>query len=244
MKQTIGNPVAKFRMLLRKDVRLNRLQLSSVLCANLGPYVGFIALSFLNHDRMPRHMPLNYYQLGVQWSSAAAMGLFFGAPAAAVYGGAAFTRERRERWSEFLAMMPIARWQVVLSKLLACVVPLVAFFYLHWYVLTGWGRWPMSHTFGYILSLQFDVFQCAACYIALFGTAWLFSTILESATIAGGVAICCVAGAILIGRSVIGLYVPSRFEDFSSHWAEIFAGVLGLLALVRGSFYYVRRIAP
>lgn len=98
--------------LLRKDWRLFRAPLIASMVALLMAYAG----------GWEEVSTVRYATLGWRWGHAihlgAEYGLYATAVMAAVFAGVSFAAERKERWADFLAMLPPTPGRVLLSKLL------------------------------------------------------------------------------------------------------------------------------
>ena len=97
--------------LLKKDFRNNLTPIVASVLALMAPYLIAICIWCMTE---PTHRGM-----GSHWMFAAAIPSFWiTAVLAATYGGAAFANERHERSADFLAMMPVTRDQIILSKTL------------------------------------------------------------------------------------------------------------------------------
>src|SRR4051794_18081308 len=100
--------------LLRKEWRLSRLPGGGGSVLMLAFYA--IALSKLLFDNHPGTHTFDAY-LGVL-GAGAVYGMMLVAFMASVFGGVAFSVERRDRTAEFVAMLPVSRVAIAVSKLL------------------------------------------------------------------------------------------------------------------------------
>jgi ABC-type transport system involved in multi-copper enzyme maturation permease subunit len=162
---------------------------------------------------------------------------------AAVFGGVTFAYERRERWADFLAMMPTPRTYSILSKSalpLAVLVPIWAFniFAAHW---LNEVEPPGVNEVNLLISSAGPMFM-------LFGIAWLLSSFLSSPAIAA----CASIGLFLASSlfyNVLCAYLYSGHPSYAdkANYGLIGCGlcaIVGVISFVSGSIYYVRRIAP
>jgi ABC-type transport system involved in multi-copper enzyme maturation permease subunit len=223
------------RTLLAKDWRLYRV-----------PVLGFIVVS------------LACYVLGIvgtiyRWSelggprdsffSAAVIAANISALLASVFGGVAVAGERGDRTADFMAMLPVARRQIICSKWL------VSFFV----VLT-------VGTINGIVALLMQmpdrryapleraandagaVALWAGCMTCFFGTAWLLSTSIKSAAISACISMGTTASlaAFISICAGIGPHPDWAVQCTTAVTLEI----VGLSSLVAGTLYYMRRIAP
>jgi ABC-type transport system involved in multi-copper enzyme maturation permease subunit len=109
-----------------------------------------------------------------------------------VYGGIAFALERRERWGDFLNMLPVQRRSIVVSKLVvasSCMAMMIAVNSL----LLGAAMvlWSIDHRHGSFF--QGDAPEAIALLtgtaIMLFGVAWMLSSFMESPALSACIAI-------------------------------------------------------
>jgi ABC-type transport system involved in multi-copper enzyme maturation permease subunit len=161
---------------------------------------------------------------------------------AAIFGGMAFAQERRERWAEYLAVLPVHRYQIVISKFLLSF----GFLGILWsinavVVLAAAGTYaesPGAQTTDVLL-----IVLSATAAMMAFGVAWLASTFLTSPAIAVGIA--AVATIACLGW-------PSFFPAETEKMGDVqLASVLilctlamGAACLVEGTIHFIRRIEP
>ncbi|HSV13846.1 MAG TPA: hypothetical protein VLI90_06275 [Tepidisphaeraceae bacterium] len=216
--------------LMRKDWRLYRLPV--IACAMLGA-LGYVVsrITYLIDLRRHYNFPFlwDYYLARAAW-----FGVFVTTIMAAAFGGAAFAAERRERWADFLNLLPPHRAVVALSKLLVAAVSLIVALQLHIAVLWFTGELRGNNWIGYM------VIGCAM--IMLFGTSWMLSTAISSAAVSASIAILFTVGAAVIVNSLGTTY---GWQDDGA--AIVFAAVSAITGTVRfvaGTIYYLYRVQP
>jgi ABC-type transport system involved in multi-copper enzyme maturation permease subunit len=235
--------------LLRKDWRLNRAVVVAAIVLSLMPYALTLANTRFNPPKY-RVVELRDYLDTTQFAAFAC--LVLSVVLAAAFGGLALAAERRERTAEFLAMMPVSRGAVVLSKLVVAAVCLATLLAVHVAVvaLTYWVadlgdvrlRGPTTWQAGGM---------AAAFAVALFGMAWALSVFLKSPAIAASIAIALGVGLLFGGMAWaetlaedwLGQYARPT-EDFLFALVSGVAAAIGLVSLVVSSSYDLRRVEP
>jgi ABC-type transport system involved in multi-copper enzyme maturation permease subunit len=224
-----------------KDLRLNRAPVIGAIVLPLVFYV--IPLATVVLDR-PRQSVPDIWRLAI--ASGAGTGLSLMVLMCAVFGGVAFAPERRDRSAEFLAMLPVRRWEIALSKLFAagtCVLVLCA---VHGLVLAvcSWGvtggQWSG------------DVLRIYATFpftgLLLFGLAWLFSTFMRSPTFAAVLSMVCSALVSWVLMGIVALAVDARHGGHTYEnlflVTSVVGAVVGLVCLIAGTAYYCARVSP
>jgi ABC-type transport system involved in multi-copper enzyme maturation permease subunit len=251
----------RFLKLLEKDWRLNRAPVIGLLVLALLPYVMTKAILFYMGQHMQeRKYPLHDLQAHqiryvAVWSyfgphslmyndilSAISFGAMITILMSPIFGACAFAIERRDRSAEFLAMLPVGRRTIVRSKffLAAFLLISMALFQallerslLPWEGLwlptdarsqkiAIYGSWPLQFSLG----------------LAMFGISWFLSSFLKSPAIAAAIAI----AAAFLATTLLAIWS----DDFASgEYSLIYANcAVGLLCLLIGNIYYIRRVAP
>lgn len=170
---------------------------------------------------------------------------------AAVFGGTAITIERRERWGEFAAMLPISRRRRTLVSLATGAALFATCWLFHLALLVV----AVSHTAG-ASDLESRPIATVACFgLGTFGLAWLLSSFLRSATIVASVTVGVVLGGLFVVWALDGLLPatdpldPTRATSgwnpgrFVPTYAAMLV-VLGLIGCVLGTFLSSRRVEP
>jgi ABC-type transport system involved in multi-copper enzyme maturation permease subunit len=219
--------------LLKKDFRLNRVPILGGAALIFTPYlIGFITYFSVRES-------FGITKIRNSLVSCPAIALVLTDAIAAVFGGAAFAYERRERWGDFLAMLPVARINSILSK---CIVSLL-------FLLPVWAI--NLYAFDWLLRPNQEAEMVALFMVSIavmlmcFGVAWLISSFYSSPAIAAcssiGVGLVC---ALLLG----GTAVPFSFPSWQAEWVYLIqAGVcaaIGLASFAAGTIYYLLRTEP
>jgi len=179
-----------------------------------------------------------HWKFGATWHASAFVapgyfGILTTVLMAAVFGGMAFAVERRERWADFLAMFPVSRSQIVLSKLVVSVAFLgFTSTVVYWLCLVAQY---LAHPFPQFLGPD-AIAEFASCMLMSFGVAWLCSSFLSSPAIAA-----CTSIALL----VLVTLSAEAFDHKYVHIAELaIPAVTGSVSFVAGTAYYLRRVPP
>jgi ABC-type transport system involved in multi-copper enzyme maturation permease subunit len=224
-----------FVALVKKDWRLFRVPVVATVLLGAIAYAACSIMYEIDWRHVEENVLYHQPQLSNYMASAATFGLWTVAVMAAAYGGSAFATERRERWGDFLSLLPPGRWQVVVSKLFVAVGCIAASAAVHAVILivAHAARWP---------DITFGLGIWSAAVLMLFGVAWLCSTWLNSAAISASVAI-----ALTI---CIGALLATWFDSGPSErqWGmELFGAIavtVGAVCVIGGAMYYIRRVEP
>ena len=167
----------------------------------------------------------------------------------AVASGNAIAGERADRSAEFLGSLPIARRKILASKLLFALAIIAAI-----WVTTGLIVWSLrleptaKNVYGQSdLALLCSFAAVAISGAAIFGPAWLLSSLVSSPTIAvcGGLATPLV---VWLGIMFVHNLCHPNWNDVSeSSLGLSYAGVclaLGIAGFVAGTWCYLRRVEP
>lgn len=180
------------------------------------------------------------YHTAVQTAS---LGLIVTAVLAAAFGGMAFAAERRDRSADFLAMLPIARGRIILSKVLVVFACLLCLWLFNVGILAVWLLIRIQYlpfATSEIPDLAWNASFSVATAVMLFGMAWLLSTFLSSPALSASIS-CAVP--------VLGFFVwelASRGYDehiFFRVWI-VCSLLLGIVCFLVGTIYYCRRVEP
>jgi ABC-type transport system involved in multi-copper enzyme maturation permease subunit len=227
------------RTLLAKDWRLYRVPVIALLLVSLGCYLLGIVGTMYRWSEYggPRDA----------FFAAAIIAANITALLASIFGGVAIAGERGNRTADFMAMLPVRRGKIILSKWLISGVVVIAFGTVNGLVAlllmipNRIHEWPYWH-FELAASDAGDVALWVGCAMCFFGTAWLLSTSIRSAAISSCISIAttaCIASfvAICMGRG--------RHHDWVVECTTALTlAMVGLANLVAGTIYYLRRIAP
>ena len=262
--------------LFRKDLRLLRVPFITGLVILAGAYlVGMvIAIGVWGEATRDARRAVNDIAEGrvVAYAvvPAALVALGLTAFLSASFGGGAFAIERRDRSAEFLAMLPVPRWRIVASKLLAVLscllIPCAA--HLAVVFLAPLAVDPSQRAIAGEHMPWVALRNTAAMTLMLFGVAWLMSALLDSAALAATLSVgVTTATAAFVGglarRAAREAHPTGYFPEASEVvWALINPGlyrhnlvqiygavqavtaVVGALALVAGTVIYLRRVSP
>jgi ABC-type transport system involved in multi-copper enzyme maturation permease subunit len=236
--------------LLRKDWRLNRVVVVGAVVLSVLPYV--LPVANLRFNPPKYQVPgLRDYLDAVQFSASACLAL--SVVLAAAFGGLAFAAERRERTAEFLAMVPVSRAAVVLSKLVVAAVCMAVLIAVHVVVIAVTCRFASIAGIRLHGATPFEAGGMAAAFaVALFGFAWALSVFLHSPAIAASIAIALGIGLLFGGAAwaeTLSDYLERRYggrltEETVLTILSSFAAGFGLLMLFASSVYYLRRVEP
>lgn len=239
------------RWLLWKDYRNNRMVLGMAIFLLMAPHL-WMWLVLSDRSQSPEIPNL---AIGLLVSSAVSLG--FLQLALAFLGGNLIAGERYERSAEFLAYLPVSRWQVTASKFLAALgllalmwVPnlLLAVLASRGQVLAGTAA-P-----GAFVALRILAFVSGA----VFGAAWLGSSEGRSPSTAAclGILAPVLAGAALWAFVVTvragGDYIPASLLQamqqspgpVAETFFDGFCSVIALIGLSVGTWKYLRRLEP
>jgi ABC-type transport system involved in multi-copper enzyme maturation permease subunit len=246
-------------VLLQKDLRLYRPALFAFAAVMAGPYlvgvagaiiapilVGFAGATFhqLVYDNY------NWIHLLENCSGFGILGTIL---LAAIYGGGAFAIERRERWADFLAMMPVSKGQIVFSK--CCIafgtVGLAWLTHVTVYAITSYYTDYASITdvhlrnYGdrFLIETAYTAFLLTAAPIVMvFGLAWLVSALIKSPSISAGVAIMVFLALTFYLQNFLSPALGWRRTADALFIVLALSG--GFIAFVAGTICYLKRVSP
>jgi ABC-type transport system involved in multi-copper enzyme maturation permease subunit len=215
--------------LLKKDWRLFHV-----------PMVGtviFIALCYLI---FAVNIWLGREQLGAEsvaseLATASVMGLNVVGIMAAVFGGVAFAFERHERWADFMAMLPVSRFQIVVSKIIVAgtFLSLISVVLGEAFALFAEQTVPIS-------PLLHGVALYASCVFMSFSVAWLCSSFLSSPAISAAISL-----ALVVFTVICPDLLPPKLTKVEVEELEIAVmGVAGIVSFLTGTIYYLLRVEP
>jgi ABC-type transport system involved in multi-copper enzyme maturation permease subunit len=224
------------RELLRKDWRVYRTAVVGGAVLAACPYAVLLSNQAL-YPPAGGNTPETYGEAVVK---AAIGGLVLTLLMAAVFGGIAFAAERRERSAEFVAMLPVRRGPVMLSKLLVAAAYLVLMAAVHACLGLAAVRLPGGSDFGpHVRSFAAaSAVTVASTAVLCFGVAWMLSVYVQSPAIAATVAI----GVAFVLSAVIGEWVEPQTglgpnAVFGARWvaSTVVSLAVGGLALLISS---------
>lgn len=239
--------------LLRKDWRLNRPVVIGSVAMSVVPYVVALLLQWI----YPPHRgntQTTYLEVGVM---TAMFCLAITVVMASAYGGVAFAAERRDRTAEFLALLPVRRSQIVVSKLAVAFACVAAMWTFHTAIIgvCGYLVAPTGDhraAFGDVFDDAFTI--CIPVILLSFGIAWLMSSFLQGPSLAAGLSLGATALILFVTCVVTAKAVDtwSALEDRTtldnspyvrSAVQSVGVGV-GVLSVCVGAGVYVRRVRP
>lgn len=228
------------RALLGKDWRVNRVAVAGGIAATVCPYAVVLGMQAL-------YPPAGGNTAGTYLralENAAEIAMLLTLVMAAVFGGMAFAAERRDRSAEFVAMLPVTRGPVVLSKLfvgVACTATLGAV--NGSLLLYAIARRPEAAS---PVPAPVAAALFAAVLVLYFAVAWALSIYLRSPAVAATVA-AGIASAVYFAAAVqsehAGIAQPSSRDAAAVTFAAL-CFALGLLVLIGSTAHYVRRVPP
>jgi hypothetical protein len=245
--------VSTMARLYRKDWRVYRAAVVGGAALGVGPYVVMLAIVVLfppEPDRNP------YNDLSDAIGAASAGGIGLTVITGAVFGGVAFAAERRDRAAEFLAMLPVRRGRIALSKLLVALAFTATVAAVHAAVVcvaVVMDARQRELPLDFMLRQTLVGFVYAACmFVLFFGLSWMLSLYLSSPAIAATAAIG--AGVILVFVTMTWAEEAARANQealggqLAGHVPYIAMSalslVLGAAAMVGSTTHYVRRTSP
>jgi ABC-type transport system involved in multi-copper enzyme maturation permease subunit len=225
--------------LLWKDYRLNRHVLGLGVLLLLLPYAIFLGRNLYLWQR--------YGELTLwaeMWLMTAQISCAISLITVALLGGNAVASERVERSGEFLAYLPPTRAAVVISKAGLALAAILAIWLVN--VVVAYAVVPLAApmpTEGQAGSPNMlPLWLLAATTAAVFGCAWLASTMVQGPGLAAG------TGILLPAAIAMSILAIDQFHDLGAELAGrvylVAAWLAGLACFVGGTLYYLRRIDP
>jgi ABC-type transport system involved in multi-copper enzyme maturation permease subunit len=222
------------RALLAKDWRFFRVPLIALILVGVGCYL--IALTAMSETRSKAEVVDSLADWAVVACNLTAL-------LAAAFGGVSIAGERSDRTSDFIALLPVARKQIILSKWTVSVLMLGGCALIHLMLARSFGtalyeaqrrsRAPWT-----IVTVVWIAFTTS-----FFGIAWLLSTFTRSGPISA-----CVSIAITVAGLVLAVVYLQGHDR--ADYLEVLRHVvlpplaIGLASLIAGTSYYLRRVEP
>ncbi len=236
------------RTLVAKDWRLFRVPMVALIFVGVGAYV-LATMSIVDDDLSQRHNPNLSMSPASSVVAAASMGaIALTGLIACAPGGVAIAGERADRSGDFMALLPVPRAQIILSKLLTSAMMLGLFVLIHLMVAgsilfnDGFHRAAPGFQQHIWTTLAADLVWLIGTTVCLFGVGWFFSTFLNSGPISACVSIAVTSIAMVVTAVLMdGHHVGPWYGQLTSA-AVAFA--IGLPSLIGGVVYYLKRIAP
>jgi ABC-type transport system involved in multi-copper enzyme maturation permease subunit len=225
--------------LLQKDFRLYRAAFVAAAIVIVAPYLLAMIAMFYNLLSYPDR------QISGIFEFASMFGVLGTIVVAAIFAGCAFSIERRDRSAEFLAMLPVSRWQIAISKLLVPIPVLCGIWLVHassfFLVVAYEGR--NAESAPYISGLFAAYALSSSAMILTFGIAWFAGVFLKSPAISASVALT----ALITSGFLIGLEYNDAVANVNLNAGTVFfffAAITGILAFLIGILCYVKRVSP
>jgi ABC-type transport system involved in multi-copper enzyme maturation permease subunit len=236
--------------LLRKEWRLNRAVVIGCLVTAVMPYAISVGNVWINPGRYSNVEPRSYLEAVelAAWACLVITVIF-----AAAFGGLTFAGERRERTAEFMAMLPVSRGAIIVSKLVVPLACLIGLLGVHLLVLTLCGVWADRIGIDGRDNLLLGMILVKGYAAAFFAIAWSLSVFLRSAAIAAaiaiGVGVGLFFGLLEWGERVNGFllernYVRSNDETVAIAVICATAVLIAGVVIIISSLHYRRRVEP
>lgn len=224
------------RALFHKDWRFFRVPMVALLIAS-GLWILYSLLVWGEWMSRPADMERATSFLDLV-DAAAAYGAGVVALIAAAFGGMAIAGERADSAADFLAMLPVTRLQIAISKWLVSLVMLGTGLLIPGLVAT----WFYFHgTPGHAHDNGDQFFRLVAMYgafaVGFFGVAWLLGVLMQSAPISACVGIAVILAAVTVTEASVPFQVMGAAKD-------VVAAGMGLAGTVVGTICYLRRVSP
>ncbi len=227
------------KALLWKDYRLNRLVLAFGLFLFAAPYlVGIMRNIYLQSSGVAVWTPSS-------WQVAGFISLGLSLFTFAMLGATSIAVERNDRSAEFLAYLPVSRWQNIASKSIIAISPSLLIWAINLLVILALAWWASDPDLaGYSVELYkiWDALYFLAGFsVVLFGASWFFSSMMEGHAISMGLGI---GVFVLISSIMATLDSMLDIPDFVARFMPPTNLVLGALLYFAGCVYYLRRVEP
>jgi hypothetical protein len=226
--------------LLQKDFRLYRAPICTAALTIVAPWLLLIVAGFYRILAGPPALGVNFLQ------TAAGFGIVSSIVVAAIFGGFAFSVERREKSADFLAMLPVSPWQVMGSKLLISLGPIVVLWLIQssaFFLVNSAGQ-DINDSVRITDELVTTYAVSLSAIILVFGLAWLAGLFIKSPSISASIALM----ALLASGFFIRLWLENQFGEVRtadlaalsfSMWA-----MTGVACFLIGTAVFTRRIRP
>ncbi|HEX3357272.1 MAG TPA: hypothetical protein VHS31_09900 [Tepidisphaeraceae bacterium] len=221
--------------MLKKDWRVY--QVATIGCILIVLTIHIIAaITFVDYDR-----PIQQSDVLETFFTAGLIGLLVSAGFAGIYGGGAFSLERRERSADFLAVMPTTRGRIITSKAIVSILcPLVIWLFhlceISFIFSLDPARFGNKGDYWIVVTIIFGA------SVMFFGLAWLLSTFLSSAAISFGIAIVILLGSLTLIETARQRHSISDLTAQQIDYAWTFG--MGTICFIAGVIYYLRRVEP
>lgn len=223
------------KALLWKDYRVNRLVLIVGLALLVAPFIVGATWNLCDHWRYDAVHPWPDFiaNLGL-------LTLVLSLLTIALLGGNAIAGERMDRSAEFLAYLPASRRAVLTSKAVLAVGASLLLWLAIFAVIYGVAPLAGSLAEDVIRDVRELPWALTCIAVFVFGTAWLFSSFLNSPAIAAALGI---AAPIML-FIIMGILVEWFGFAIANVWYFIICVVAGLICFAAGTGYYLWRVEP
>ena len=226
--------------LLLKDFGLCRNVLKGGVFALLVPYIAVIVYR-LNAYGLTAEQEIEFYSMGLLKASQNVVWLSMFT--IAFLGGFIVAGERRDGSAEFLAFLPPSRSSILLSKAIVCFAWMIVVATVYFSVTDLIVPWISNGDHMYSPTGR-EIWYVVALMFAVFGTSWLFSTLLDSAEMAVLVGLVIPYPAVItlsvLFQVVLGWEVKGAEINHYTWLCLIF----GAATFVGGCWHYTSRIEP
>jgi len=159
---------------------------------------------------------------------------------AAAFGGMAIAGERADRTADFIALLPVTRIQVALSKWLVSLLMLGICLGFHLLIAVSNTVYGFRVNPSQLL-VAYEILTCGT--FCLFGVAWLFSAFTKSGPISASLSYAVVLATTMLTFTVV--HGHNGVSDKESAIAiAMVTTMIGVAGIFVGTIYYLRRIAP
>ncbi|MGD8453147.1 MAG: hypothetical protein PVJ57_15115 [Phycisphaerae bacterium] len=230
-------------VLLWKDYRLCRPVLIVGAALWAAPFLALIAFGFYLRARYGE----GGQWLSVHWEMCGVISLGLSVFTIAMLAGEAFATERNDRSADFLAYLPISLRMNLISKGIWALGPSLLIWGLNLLIIfvlvPAFAPSATAEVTAQDGSAAVPVAVLAAVSVLAFGGAWCFSTFMSNHALAMFCGI--------LSPFILGLLLQSLSFGLGITWLtetarpfEELAWGLGIVTIVGGSIYYLRRITP
>ena len=235
------NGLHVWRSLLIKDWRQARLPVMELLIIGVSCYLLPVLADWNSVHRETELFDLLF--------KGAISGLYVTALTAAAVAGIAIAGERSDRTAEFVAMLPVSRTQICLSKWAVAVVVLGSSAMFHAAAALAIETHDVTHHIKSSLTHELSRDQAInyslvwfGVILSLFGVAWFLGSFLRSAVISTCVSIGVTLGSIL----ALTIYFDSRgpLGESGFQGVQLLTASMGVAGLIGGTVVYLRRVRP
>jgi ABC-type transport system involved in multi-copper enzyme maturation permease subunit len=231
--------------LIKKDLGLNRVAILGNLILIVAAYVVISIVIVSDISKF------DYRDVIDAYAGATFAGMGITCLLASVYGGIAFAQERRETSANFLAMLPVNRKSIILSKLIAGILCLFAMLFagaLALFVLYICGEPTGDWNLRNVEELLPNVLITASTTVMLFGVGWMCSSFLKSPPMAACISIASMFATVLLIQLMLNMgnkHISEAVLTYRVYVLHTLVPLLvGLATFTIGTAYYLKRVEP